>query len=47
MSIPAHANPGGEDDYSELYKKINGKDFKDDAIYLNSTGPIVNVISSL
>ena len=47
MSMPSHVKLGGEEDYSELYKKLNGKDFKDDALYLNSTGPIVNVISKL
>ena len=47
MSIPSHIKPGGEEDYSELYKLLNGRDFKDDALYLNTTGPIVNVISKL
>ena len=45
MSIPSHV--GGEDDYSDLYRKINGRDFKNDSLYLNTTGPIVNVISRM
>ena len=47
MSIPTHVQPGGDEDYSEIYRKINGRDFKNDSLYLNTTGPIVNVISKL
>ena len=47
MSIPTHVQPGGDEDYSELYRKINGRDFKNDSLYLNTTGPIVNVISKM
>ena len=47
MGIDAHITPGNSEDYSELYKKINGWPYANDSAYLNSTGPIVNVICNL
>ena len=47
MGIDTHVNPSGSEDYSELYRKINGRPFANDTAYLNNTGPIVNVICNL
>ena len=47
MGVDTHVNPGGHEDYSALYKKLNGKPFDKDADYLNKTGPIVNVVCNL
>ena len=47
MGIDNHVNAGGPEDYSELYRKINGRPFANDTAYLNNTGPIVNVICNL
>ena len=47
MGIDSHTIPGDPEDYSALYKKINGKPYANETQYLNKTGPIVNVICKM
>ena len=45
LGIDAHVDPENEDeDYSALFKTVNGEEYADKEEYLTKEGPIVNVI---